>query len=415
MDDNAKRKELATYLAATQGILDPANQENAIKKMAAACPAATAADKGLTTDIAKAYETMLIEKGQQQQPTNPTATVTPTPTLPTSGVSAQEELNIAQTLIKQHDDRVAVSTNTSIEKLVLDRPAPADIIKQGTKGVIMDKGWKNIIDKIEKGVYTVKPDDGDEIDASKRIASTTNFEQLKAAYAAGQPVEVMIGNLNTKPIGYIVNKGTATGSSQKPEQMTRSSLERFMIMDTAGYILASETKPGAKLRYVKAKVNAQNPGASTSGKTILADANKKDAIEAGSYVISKEVTSAVEPTNCKAALAFRVTVNGKKQKDNVTPLTRTIRVTVKADVPVLKRKAEFLDVFGTGERESNSQLLTPPTGKQAQDIEAAQRKAIAMLRQRALDPNMASSVADISNQLSAFGSSTQQSPAGVTL
>lgn len=408
-----KKQELAMFLAQTKGIIDPASQEAEITKMANDCPTATAAEKGLATDVDKAYETMLIMKGQQSQ-APATATSAPVATMPTSGISAAEELNIVNTLAAQRQDRAAVSANTSLEQLILDRPEPKDIIKSGTMGTIVEKGWANLMEKIEKGIYRVKPDDGEEIDAEKRIPSTTNFNALKAAHDAGKAVEVMIGKLNTKPIGYMVRKGTNTGTAQQPEQMTREGLERFMILETAGYVLASDTKPGARLRYVKARQNANSPGVSSQGKTMLADANKAAAIESGSFVISREITNDVESTSCKSALSFRVEVAGKTMKDGVTPVTRTVRVGLKSDLPILRRKDEFVDVFGTGERESNSQLLAPPTGKQAQGIEEAQRKAIAALRQKSMDPNQAASVADINEQLQAFAAPASQAP-GVTL
>lgn len=415
MDQNEKRRQLAAYLAASEGLVLKEDIEKAISKMASACPAATAAEKGLVDEIDKAYEVYLIQQGQA---TNPTKTHVQVggPSLPMSGLSAEEELQIAKTLASQHDDRSAVSQNTAIDQLILDRPAPADIIKQGTKGTISEKSWKNLMAKIDDGTYTVKPDDGEEVDADKRIASTTNFNLLKAAKEAGTPVDIHIGKLSTKPIGYIVVKGSAVGNANTPVQMTRQELETYLIVDTAGFILASEKKPGAKLKYIKAKANAsQAPGTVSKGKTILADANKAEAIAAGSYAISRQVTQEVKATSCKSALQFRVTVKGKTMKDGKTPLTRTIRVSLTADLPVLERKPEFLDKFGTGERNQNADLLEIPTGQQAKSIEAAQRAAIANLRQKANDPMEAADLMDIADKLKAFDAPAAQSPASVAM
>lgn len=411
-----KKKELEQYIMKRDGIFEATEVEAQITKMASMLPSAIAEEKGLTTDVDKAHELMLIETKQTAQPVAPTDTTSPQSTLPTSGITAKEELAIARTLFSQRETRAAVSANSAIEELILDKPDPHDIIPKGTEGMINEKSWKGIMDKIEKGDYIVKPDDGPEVDADKRIASTTNFEKLKAAQAAGKPVPVMIGKLNTNPIGYNVRKGSVTGQSQTIEQMKRSKLERFVVMETAGYILASESKPGVQLKYIKGRTDQNNPGVVTQGKTILADANKKEAIKAGSYVISREITKELEPTNCRSEMAFRVIVKGKTMKDNVTPLTRTIRLTLKADIPTLKRKDEFIDEFGTGEKEGNAQLLNLPTEKQAQAIDNAQRKAMAMLRQKSLDPNTAASVADIQEQLMAFtGAGTEQAPAAAVI
>ena len=408
---DAKKSELAQWLLKNKGILTPADQEAEIVKMAAACPEATAKEKGLETDVDKAYEVMLIQSGNTG--VAPTSTQTPVATQPTSAISAKEELQISKTLMSQSQDRSAVSANSSIESLVLDRPDPKDLIPAGTKGTIVETSWKNIVDKIEKGTYKVMADDGEEVDAEKRIASTTNFNAIKEAAANGTPIDVYIGGLNKKPIGYVVNRGTAVGAGSTPVQMTRETLEQFLIMDTAGYILASETKPGAKLRYVKGTVDPTNPGKSTAGKTILADANKKAAIEAGSYEISREKTSNTETVTCKSALQFRVQVAGKFMKDGVTPLSRTIRVSLKADLPVLERKAKFIDVFGTGVRESNGDLLTVPTGDQAKKISEAQRNAIAALRAKAQDPMQVADLADIADKLAAFDAPASQAPTSV--
>lgn len=406
-----KKSELASWLVMNKGMLNPADQEAEITKMAAQCPEATAAEKGLVDDVDKAYEVMQIMKGGNT--TAPTQTQTPAVTAPTSSISAAEELQISRTLLAQSQDRAAVSANTTIEALVLDRPDPKDIIPAGTKGVIVEKSWKSLMTKIDDGTYTVLADDTEAVEESKRIASTTNFNALKAAFEAGTAVDVYIGGLNKKPIGYIVNKGTAVGAGNAPVQMTREMLEQFLVMDTAGYVVASETKPGAKLRYVKGKTDINNPGKTTQGKTILADANKKAAIEAGSYEISREKTTTLESTGCKSALQFRVSVKGKFMKDGVTPQTRTIRVSLKADLPTLERKAKYVDVFGTGLREANGDLTEVPTGEQAKKINEAQRNAIAQLRQKANDPTMLGDLAGIQEKLAAFDAPASQAPTAV--
>jgi len=406
-----KKSELASYLVKSKGLLNPADQDAEIKKMAEQCPAATAADKGLVDDVDKAYEVMQITLGGA---VSPTATQAPSATQPTPSITAAEELQISKTLLAQNQERAAVSANSTIESLVLDRPDPKDIIPAGTKGTIVEKGWNSLMEKIEDGTYTVMADDGEDVDAEKRIASTTNFNALKAAFEAKQPVDVYVGSLNKKPIGYIINKGTAVGAANAPIQMTRENLEQFLVMDTAGYILASDTKPGAKLRYVKGKADPTNPGKSTQGKTILADANKTAAIEAGSYEVSREKTTTLASTGCKSALQIRVKVKGKTMSDGVTPLVRTIRVSLKADLPTLERKAKFIDVFGTGIRESNSDLTEIPSGDQAKKIAEAQRNAIAQLRQKASDPALVGELAGIADKLAAFDQAPAQAP-NVTL
>lgn len=402
-----KKAELAAYLVKSKGLLNPADQEAEIAKMAGLCPEATAREKGLADDVDKAYEVMLIQTNQQVAPT---ATVAPVATQPGAAISAQEELQISKTLLAQKDDRAAVSMHSSIDSLVLDRPDPKDIIPTGTKGMINKKSWETFIDKIEKGTYTVCPDDGEGVDPEKRIASTTNFNTLKAAFEAGTPVDVYIGKLATRPIGYIANLGNKVGKGAELKQMTREMMEQFLVMNTAGYILASDTKPGARLKYIQGHASNTNPGEQVQGKVILADANKKAAIESGSYEVSREATAEKTSQGCKSALQIRVTVKDKFMKDGTTPLTRTVRISLTAELPTVVRKPKFVDVFGTGERESNADLTSIPTGDQAKKISEAQRNAIAMLRKKAKDPMQLADVAEIADQLAAFDAPASQTP-----
>lgn len=403
-----KKSELASWLVKTKGLLNPADQEAEIAKMAAQCPAATATEKNLVDDVDKAYEVMLIQTGAGA--VSPTEVSGAPAVKPTSQISAAEELQISKTLMAQSQDRANVSANTTIESYILDRPAPDQYIPAGTKGTIVEKGWTTLMEQINSGKYTVLPDDGEDVPAEKRIASTTNFNLLKAAAEKNEPVEVYIGGLNKRPIGYLVNKGTAIGSGTAPVQMTREQLEQFLIMETAGYIIASETKPGAKLRYIAGHADPTTPGQMTPSKTQLADANKKAAIEAGSYDVSRETTNDVVPTTVKSTLQFRVKVNGQTLKDGVTPKTITKRVSLKADIPTLQRKPAYIDVFGTGLRESNGDLLEVPTGDQAKKIQEAQRAAIAALRAKAQDPAQVADLADIADKLAAFDAPTSQAP-----
>lgn len=385
MTQEEKKNALGQMLLA-KGILTPSDVEAEISKMASSCPEATAAEKGLTTDVDKAYEVMMIQNGTVA-PTSTTAVSTQ----PTRGVSAAEQKQINMTLIAQQGERSAVSNNSSVDKYVFDRPAPADYIPAGTKGIIPAESWK----KIEEEWGGKVLDDDDE------IASKTNFNTLKAAAEAGTPVDVYVGKMSTKAIGYIINKGSAVGASSQPTQMTREQAENFLALETAGYILSSDVKPGLKLRYIKEHASKSKPGTLVPAKTVLADANKKAAVEAGSYVISREASSESKETGLKTALCFKVDT-GKPKRNGQGNIIRTIRVTAKATVPVLERKSEFVEVFGTGKKESNKDLGVIPTGKQLENITLAQQAAIIDLRAKLADPTAIATVGQYSDKLKAF-------------
>lgn len=399
-----KKTELIRFLA-SKGIISPADQDAEIAKMAQQCPTATANEKGLTDDVDKAYEVMQIQQGTA---VNPAAGTEQTQVAPTTGISATEQLNITKAIAQQQANRTQVSQTSSIDNLILDRPAPKDIIPAGTKGVIVESSWKNLLEKVEKGELVVCPDDGEDIPADKRIASTTNWNTLKKAAEAKTEIDVYTGNLNTKPIGYTVRKGSNVGQVASPVQMTREDLQRFLTLETAGYILAGDATPGAKLKSVKAKKSATTPGAVSPKKTVLADANKKAAIENNAYVVSRAVTKEQVSATCKSALRVRFQVPGQTLKDGVTPKTVTKRVSVTADIFTTERKPEFIDKFGTGISQSNSNLTETPDAKEQEKILEAQVRAIAELRRKAKDPAEVAQVADISEQLAAFDGVSSQ-------
>lgn len=392
MTQEQKKQELAQFLI-TKGIIAPADVDAEIVKMAGYLSPTVAEQKGLTTDVDKAYETMLTEKGQTAPaPTSTTAVKSQ----PTETVSAAEKLAITKTLLAQKQDRQNVSANSSCEKLILDRPAPQDHIPAGTKGTITPETWQKIE---EKWAGKVLPDDDE-------IKSTSNFEALRAAAKAGSPVDVYIGGLNKKAIGYLMSVGSVTGSSNQQKQMTREQASDFLVLETDGYVLAGENTPGLKLRYIAAKASKTDPGQFSEAKTVLAEANKNAAIESGNYLISKEVNAAdVKEVGVKSALCFRVDT-GKAKQNGEGNIIRTVRVTVKANIPSLVRKREFIDVFGTGERASNADLKTAPEGKQLQNIAQAQQHAIADLRRKLNDPEQFSSVSNLADQLKAFEAPT---------
>lgn len=414
MFENVTEQEMqavvARHIATKDGVFDKAKIPEYITKYANMCPVATADENGFN-ELQKAYFVISKETagGAPSAPVNPTVT-NPVATQPTSTISAAQQANISRQLMAEKAIHDAVSANTGIDNYVLDKPAPKDIIPNGTKAVINQKSWENFMKKVNDGTYTVCADDGEDIAADKRIASTSNFNTLKAAAEAKTPVDVYIGNLVTKPIGYLVRKGTQNGTEATPVQMTREMLKDFVTLKGAGFVLASPGKPGVYLRYIKPQQDPDNPGKQKVGHTVLADKNKKDAMESGAYVISQEVTKETQTATVKAALPIRVTKKGKFRKDGVTPLTQTIRISCSAELPVLKRKAEFLEVF-KDPAATNAELMEVPTGEQANKIFLAQREQISALMAKAANPDTMYQVAEIADDLKKFTAPAESAPA----
>lgn len=394
MTQEQKKSAIAQYLV-SKGIVDPAEVEENIAKMAAQLAPATAQEKGLTTDIDKAYEVLQVSQGNATAPATATTAVT---TAPTETISAAEKMAIAKGLVDERNDRMAVSANTTCEKYIFDRPAPQDWIKPGTVGKIDKESFEKLAEKWKGKVLADDP-----ADTEGGIPSTTNYNILAAAAENQTDVAVYIGKLNTKPIGYIMNIGSAVGSGNNVKQMTREQVNNFLTLEAAGYVLASESKPGLRLRYIKPKNDPRHPGKIIEAKTVLADANKKNAVEAGSYEISRMITGEMKMVSLKSELAFKVDT-GVKKANGEGNIIRVVRVPVKAEIPVLARKPEFVDVFKSTEKVSNSNLeFIPEAGsKLAQNISEAQQLAIATLRQKLNNPEEYENVAQFADKLKAF-------------
>lgn len=386
--DNGKKAALISYLA-SKGIIG-ADAEAEIASMAKSVSDVDIAELGLVDDIDKAYRAMEVMNGTANRPA-PTATEgVPAQIKPVDEMTTSQKAHISDVLAKQVT-REQVSSNTSIDALVFDRPAPSEIIAAGSKGVINETSFAKIKEKIDKGIYVVCPDDGAEVtDVEKRVASQTNYNKILEAWNGDKMLDIHIGPMSTKPIGYIITKGSATGAGSASEQMKRERFLNFLVLDASGYIQATDGKPGAQIKYVEPKSIQTAKGPKTvDGHTIVVDKNKKEAIEAKAYVVSRKVTNELAEQACKSELAFRVKAypvnsDGTPDTSDETAFTKKlIRVSLKASLPTTVRAAEYVEEFGTGERESNSDFKNPPTQEQLRKISEAHIKAINCLQRQA--------------------------------
>lgn len=412
---NQKEADVRNFLA-RKGVIAKEKVDEERDKLAANCPEAIKNEKGLSNPWELAYETMQIMEhaGEAAQPIAPTATggALKAETQPET-VSTASLNQIQKQIIAQEDMRIQASNSCSVEKLVKDRPDPDAYIPEGTKGVINTKSWANIMKKIESGEYTVLADDpADQKDA---IPSTTNFNLLKDAAANNTQLDVYIGKGSSRPIGYQMKIQNDTGAGMVDKMMTREQALNYVALNTYGYILAQKGKPGLKLRVTSPKNNAAIPGQRILSTPVLVDCNKKDAIQSGAEVVSREVDTAAGTvdTSCKSALCFRVQTNQRKNNGDGFKV-RTIRASLTAPLPVLKRKNDFVPVFGTGIRESNADLLEAPSADQLTKICDAQAMAIANIQKKANEAGTMRTYAQYKEQLAAFEVQPAQPPlAGV--
>lgn len=374
MDQNQKKSALAKYFAG-KGIINPADVEAEIAKLAGTFPAASAAELGITDDVDKAYEAMLVLTGSNNNNAGG-KNMAGTGVSPVQGTTSAERVAIEKKLIAEQAEHDAVSRNTVIEKLIFDNPDPADVIPAGTKGVINAESFDKFIKKFTENGYKLVDDE----------ESAKNFNELKEKAASGQEVEVYISKPNRRPIGYLVRKGTPTGTGSSAVQMTREDFTQFLTLETSGYILSTPTTAGSKLNIYAAKPKANKPGEIIPERYVAVDVNKAAAIESGSYDCSKEVLNETKKATLKSALSFKYTT-GRKKVNGGGDIVSTGRASVVATVKATARKAVYVDTFGTGVAVSNKDLTVAPTGKSLEKIQAAQSAAIANLISKANSGN----------------------------
>lgn len=401
MTPEEMKKALAQY-AFAQGYVAPDDTEKFIDRLAESCPAAIATEKGLTDRLSKAYEAMQIENGKA---TIDVRSAAPATAMPAASVTAEEAQAIRSKLADDYQNLVTVSQNTSILKVVLDNVSPSDVIAQGTKGLISEKSWKSIMEK-----YADKVMDDDPADAPNPVASRTNFNALKQAFDGNTPVEVHIGKPSNRVVAVSIKTPASTGSGAAVQTMNMQELENFVTLETAGYVLATETTPGAKLRYIKETTDSRNPGAIRPARSVLALTRKAQAIEAGNVDVSRTVTNEVkENAACKSELCFRIDT-GKAKTKGPGNITRLIRVTVNAPVKGTTRKPEYVEALGNvGSTKGAGDLLTIPSKKDMEKINKAQVTNIAALRNKIMSGDDVAAQAKYGDALKAFG--VQSAPA----
>lgn len=371
MNVTDKKSELAQYLM-TQGIFAPEDQEAKIAELAATYPAAKAAEEGLTDVVDIAYAAYKAT----QAVAAPTQSVA-VQTQPTASVSDADRAFINTKLRGEKPMRQQKTRSTKITKLLLGKPAPSDYIPEGTTGILKVEGFKDIQDKIANGTYILLADDP--ADVTDGVASTTNYNMLVAAVANPEqhPFPVYIGKMNTRPVGYLIDTLDATGANTANQQMTRAEFEKFLILQTEGYVTASAVgMPGAMLRYIDPKNDPSDPGKVKPGRTVVVDKNKKEAIAGGCYdVVTQVIAGTSKEATGKTELKFKVQVAGKTTAKG-DPVIRTIRASLKINIPEFESKVQYADKF---EVKKDTTWTETPDQTTSSKIHDAQIKAIADL------------------------------------
>lgn len=369
-DEKTIQQKITSYMLA-EGIMIDTKVKERKEKLAADCPAALAQEKGAVTVDQKAYLTIMIMEGEKNLETPATKTEG-APSMPASTLSSEEISAITAGLNTNRVQRQLFSTDTVITELVTDKPAPSELIAPGTTGTVNAKSWEKLEEKWKDKVLEDDPSEGG-------IMSKTNFATLKAAAAAGTPVEVQIGAPSKRPVAVVVQVPSEQGDAKKTVRQDLHEFQNWVVMSTIGYVAATANTAGAKLRYIKPSKDKKDPTVFKPARSVLVFTNRANA----TFVPSCDVTAEVKAdAACKSALAFKVDT-GRKKADTVTPIYQTIRATVNAPVKMVKRKTEFVPCLGeVGRSKTAGDLLTPPTAAAMKAISQAQVAAIASLQSK---------------------------------
>lgn len=368
-----KLEQLQQYLL-QQGILQEDKVKEEIAKMAKILPDSIAADKGLETEIDRAFEQMLIMTNQQsagatQQPAPTRTQAAPTTSMPTSTATAAEIATVQQRLMENQDETNSIRTGSEIVKYLLNRPNPADQIPAGTVGVIDKKSWEDSIASkfVAKGdrpaIWKLVPDQMDP-ETQAMIKSESNYRALEAAMQSGTPVEVHVGAWVTRPTGYVARIATAAGAEQQEKVFTRQEMFDFLLWKAGGYLgqPKSDTQENAsvKLKISKVRENSKDPGSRKIDKTVMVDNNRKNFAEVPGHCESIREVDANNKTlqNLKSALSFRVEDLSTTKADGTHPI-KTVRVTVKATIPELAMKPGFKEKFYVPKKDATRPPQTP--------------------------------------------------------
>lgn len=325
MNEQEKKGQLVKFLIG-KGFIDPASQEAEIAKMANALAPATAAEKGATSDIDKAFIAMQIEQGDLGGTAPTTGAAQPT------AMSAADRMAISRTLSAQQVDRKKYEAGCAVQQFIVARPAQNTYISS-TTGKVNYESWKNTLDKIASGEIKVVPEDQAKFDALK--GSAVEGAELAANISSELPKTIKLFKVK------VPDAPTA-------KFMDKDELCTMMLLKTNGRIADAndDTKPAVSLRVVGGKPDPSNAGAYKPTKVVVAVNHKKATFEDRSnydIAMTPSKTAAAKDYTVRSKDSFRVLTNRKKADG--TNITRVVTVPLTVSGQALEVRDEFASKF----------------------------------------------------------------------
>jgi len=384
-----KKQEVISILS-KQGILIPADQEAKIQELAGQVAPQTASQLGLATDVDKAYYILTKNNAGSAVSTSNVSV----------SISKTEQLNYQRNLAKNGADLAANTQGTVITKLILDKPEPSTYIAAGTTGLIDEKSFNALKEKIDNGTYKIVEDYTD--DDGNEIKSQANYDALAAAFAGKTPVAVYMPKLSSRPIGYeVIKRGSKTA-----EKFTRDDMQRYLVFHTQGYLAKQDKMPSVKLRTVASKNKTNVPGEVQKAHATIADVDRTKAIENGAWEPSSQATNKTKEAGLRSELFVKVNNTAKKRvtEKGTFDYIMTVRVKVVAEVKELERKADMVDKFGQMKKSGAGNKGMSKKSMEA--IADAKRLAAEQMYDDIHDPEKIGELVDIEEEVRALFAGT---------
>lgn len=327
---NEEMKVKVTGYLNSKGFVMPADTEREMAVLAATYPNPTAEEEGISDNvIARAYKAMLI----MTKSNGPTEIIPATSTVP-AAVTSAEATKIGKAIASARKDRLAVTQSSSIAKLVIDKPAASEYIPADTQILFVGEAKQAALDKLAKDKDKVVADGDD-------FKSKSNYDELVNAITNDQPIAVNISDkCQFRAIGVDMvdaNSGSKLLSTEK--------LKEFLSLETIGYIEPRAGKAGCRLKKITPSATAGATAQTKKERVVVAFIEKKEAIEAGAYVIAsrKDESGATAKRTVRSLLTYKVTT------DKLNPKTNTYKLATKAVsqslvLPALKTDVKYVEL-----------------------------------------------------------------------
>lgn len=341
------------------GIVQQAAQEAAIQSILSESPKAAVDALGDITDIEKANQladAWLAAHSDSKPGSGEADPSKKKSTKPASSTFSAEDIrNLDDMLNANAVDKEKRLAATRLVNVLTDKPCLYAIHVAGTK-LIPNNGDANLASKFAKWQATL-------VDTA---ANKQAFEELKAEYEKGSPMEVYINTeAREKVIGYTVE---TTDDNGNPDTriLTKETAIAFLLFDVPGYIPArnEDTSIGMKLRWQtrSQKMAKDVEGQSSGGTSVVSILNRKAMKNNKDLSVCtcqiKEVGGQKETNanySAKTAKFFEVKTGRVTSKGE--PINRKVRLSGKTTVYAVQRIAKY-DIFGPADSKKGSGQMT---------------------------------------------------------